>query len=262
MRKQIFWTCVAATLVGILNLVLYAILLSCKVIPGRELGWLMGLGFIGAAWVPMVINLVAKTKFNMWVLVTYEVFIFFSICFCSQWSGYDKIHHLDKFVHAFSGLLFALIAYNLLKESKHTKASWVWVFLIVFSFSMMCGGVWEIYEFTSDGLIGGNAQVANGLVGHAALWDTMLDLVADFSGAVLGGLICIWLEFKEKKQISENANTQESGKLENSAQATAETNKSTKSSVEKEKSTRVSTQKSTRASAQKSNSTAKTQQKK
>lgn len=218
MRKQIFWTCVASTLVGVLNLVLYAILLSCKVIPGRELGWLMGLGFIGAAWVPMVINLIAKTKFNMWVLVTYEVFIFFSICFCSQWSGYGMIRHLDKFVHAFSGLLFALIAYNLLKESKNTKASWVWVFLIVFSFSMMCGGVWEIYEFTADGLVGGNAQGSLGLVGHAALWDTMLDLVADLSGAVLGGLICVWLEFKEKKQLSQNANTQTTAETENSTQ--------------------------------------------
>lgn len=50
--------------------------------------------------------------------------------------------------------------------------------------SLAAGVVWEIYEFLADSLIGTNMQkfiIADGtvLVGHAALKDTMKDLIVD-----------------------------------------------------------------------------------
>ncbi len=80
--------------------------------------------------------------------------------------------------------------------------------MIVFSFSMMCGGIWEIYEYVTDGLLGNNAQVFEGFVGRDAIRDTMLDLVCDFAGAVAGGVLAVFLEKKKAKQAKQAENAQ------------------------------------------------------
>ena len=59
---------------------------------------------------------------------------------------------------------------------------------------MMLGAIWEIYEFTIDGLMQLNMQkyaLENGvaLVGRAALIDTMSDLIVDAVGAFVIAVI-------------------------------------------------------------------------
>ena len=56
------------------------------------------------------------------------------------------------------------------------------------------GVVWEIYEFTFDGLLGLNMQkfaLEGGadLIGRAALVDTMKDLIVDCLGALIMSII-------------------------------------------------------------------------
>ena len=58
----------------------------------------------------------------------------------------------------------------------------------------MIGALWEIYEFTGDGLFGLNMQkymLENGtqLVGRAALGDTMKDIIVDVLGSLLASVI-------------------------------------------------------------------------
>ena len=59
---------------------------------------------------------------------------------------------------------------------------------------MTLGSLWEIYEFTADGLFGLSMQkfmTAQGelLVGHEALRDTMKDIIVDVLGALLASAI-------------------------------------------------------------------------
>lgn len=65
--------------------------------------------------------------------------------------------------------------------------------LFSFTFGITCGVFWEFYEFTADSLANLNLQrYAAGshlLVGRAALMDTMGDLFADVTGALIMALI-------------------------------------------------------------------------
>lgn len=68
------------------------------------------------------------------------------------------------------------------------------VCLFAFCFAVMIGALWEIYEYTFDGLLGLNMQkfmLADGtvLVGHAALSDTMKDIMTDALGALIASII-------------------------------------------------------------------------
>ena len=64
----------------------------------------------------------------------------------------------------------------------------IFIAFFAFCFAMMLGAIWEIYEFTIDGIMHLNMQkyaLENGvaLVGRAALVDTMSDLIVDAIGA-------------------------------------------------------------------------------
>ena len=77
------------------------------------------------------------------------------------------------------------------------------VSLFAFSFSMMLGGLWEIYEFAFDGILKLNMQkfmLEDGtqLVGRAALSDTMKDIIVDGCGALLASILG-FLSLKQKK---------------------------------------------------------------
>lgn len=211
MRKNIFLISIIFSVLGAVNLILFAILSSLGLVFYRSLSYVFAVGFIASVWVPMVLNLLFKTKFNVVLLVSYNLFMIASISLGSLWNLYAYVSGFDKVVHFLSGILFALLAYDLLKNSKQNNLSYFWMFFVCFSISMMCGGVWEIYEFVADGLFSNNAQGAIGQVGRAAIADSMLDLVCDFVGAVLGGLITVLFEKRAKRTeiLKENENVAE-----------------------------------------------------
>ncbi len=68
------------------------------------------------------------------------------------------------------------------------------VALFAFCFAVAVGGLWEIYEFLVDELMGQNMQkfiLPDGtiLIGHQALSDTMGDLIIDAIGALIASII-------------------------------------------------------------------------
>ena len=206
MRKNILSVSIIFSILGVLNLVLFAILSSLGLVFYRSLSYVFAVGFIACVWVPMVLNLILKTKFSLWLLISYNLFMFASISLGSLWNLYVYVLGFDKVVHFISGVLFAILAYDLLKNNKDNNLSYFWLFFVCFSISMMFGGVWEIYEFVCDGLFSNNAQGAIGQVGRTAISDTMLDLVCDFAGAILGGIIVVLMK-KHSKKLEENQNT-------------------------------------------------------
>lgn len=202
--KTTFWAGMGYTILGIINLILFVTLTKLGVVMQRSMAYLFVFGFFPVVWLPYLFERFLHVKFSLIVVICFNTFMIFSMLLGSLWRLFIIVPNYDKVIHFLSGILFSVLGYDLYKSGKMNKSSLIWLFLITFSFSMMCGGVWEIYEFTADAITNGNAQVFKGLTERSALNDTMLDLVSDCVGAVIGGIIAVLLEkFKNKKNTQE-----------------------------------------------------------
>lgn len=124
----------------------------------------------------------------------YILFLYCAIFLGEVRAFYYKVPHWDVILHAFSSVMagaFGFLLVALLNHSERTAMSLspFFVSLFAFCFSVTIGAVWEVYEFTFDGLLGLNMQkfiTAQGvtLSGHEALRDTMKDIVVDCAGAL------------------------------------------------------------------------------
>ncbi|MCM0650725.1 hypothetical protein NBE98_20415 [Clostridium swellfunianum] len=130
--------------------------------------------------------------------------IYFIFLFCAIYLGevrnfYLRIAYWDVILHCFSAAMLGAVGFmivNILNSSEKIsiQLSPFFVALFAFSFAILCGTVWEIYEFTADGILGTNMQkFMSGnrtlLVGREALLDTMEDLVVDCFGALIVTMI-------------------------------------------------------------------------
>lgn len=135
------------------------------------------------------------------------LFLFSAIFLGETMKFYYRIPFWDDLLHLCSSMMLALLGFSMIemlnRDKKHSLVNLSPFFVCLFSvtFAMLIGTLWEIYEFTFDGLLGLNMQkfaVESGidgeklvdLVGRQALKDTMLDLIIDLSGATIISLIC------------------------------------------------------------------------
>jgi len=126
--------------------------------------------------------------------VMYFIFLYCAIYLGEVRNFYYIIPYWDLILHAFSGAMlgalgFSLVSYFNDMEVLETHLSPFFVALFAFCFALASGAVWEIYEFLADSLLGTNMQkfiLADGtvLAGHAALRDTMTDLIVDALSAL------------------------------------------------------------------------------
>ena len=126
-----------------------------------------------------------------------------------MWNLYDIVSFYDLIAHSFSGVLFAVIGYELFLQNGKNKASYVWIFIISFAIACMAGSLWEIWEFAGDRIFGLNAQRVNDLngvplVGSQAIMDTMEDTICNTIGALIGSSIAVILKKKKDKMSGEN----------------------------------------------------------
>ena len=154
-----------------------------------------------------------KFKFEIpfFLYICYIVFLYCSIFLGEAQSFYYKIPHWDTILHAMSSLMlgfFGFMFITILNRDEHTLMSLspFFVSLFAFCFALAIGAIWEIYEFSLDGLMGFNMQkhtLADGtpLVGHAALSDTMKDIIIDAIGALTASIIGYVSLKKNKKWL-------------------------------------------------------------
>lgn len=129
------------------------------------------------------------------IMISYFVFLF-----ASQYLGsildFYRFGWWDTFLHLLSGALLAFVAIALYERMTHKEArkeiSYWLVFLFVLSFSVFGGVVWEIYEFSMDQFFGMTLQGGGN-------FDTMVDLLADTSGAIVIAAIAA---FRTKKRFT------------------------------------------------------------
>ncbi|MDD5898242.1 MAG: hypothetical protein PUD63_05880 [Clostridia bacterium] len=157
---------------------------------------LLGLGVLS---LPSV--MARKWKFTIpnFIYIMYYIFLYCAIFLGEVLNFYYVIPHWDVILHFFSGAMLGALGFILVSQLNDSdmirvSLSPFFVALFAFCFALSCGAVWEVYEFVFDGLLGLNMQkfiTATGevLVGHAALHDTMTDVIVDALAALLISII-------------------------------------------------------------------------
>ena len=146
------------------------------------------------------------------VYILYFIFLYCAIYLGEILEFYYIVPHWDTMLHAFSGAMlgaFGFVLVDLLNRDVkvHVNLSPFFVSLFAFCFALAFGSLWEIYEFSFDGLLGINmqkymSQQGVSLVGHEALKDTMKDIITDAIAALLVSLIGY---FSARKHLEETA---------------------------------------------------------
>lgn len=150
------------------------------------------------------INLVISSK----MLIMYALFLYAAIYLGEVRNFYYHIPHWDTILHTFSGGMLGTLGFSVIALLNKTdrvpiNLSPVFVAIFAFCFAVTLGALWEIYEFTFDGILGLNMQKfadkdGMQLVGRAALMDTMKDIIVDVVGAAL--VSCMgYISLKYKK---------------------------------------------------------------
>ena len=142
-----------------------------------------------------------RLKFDLpgFLFIMYILFLYCGIFLGEVRSFYYNVPHWDDFLHAVSSMMtgfFAFMAVTILNRDENLifRLSPFFVALFAFVFSVAIGAVWEVYEFVADGILGMNMQkfiTGEGvvLVGHAALTDTIKDIIVDIIGALVSSVI-------------------------------------------------------------------------
>jgi len=142
--------------------------------------------------IPAIIKRIWRVSLPRGITVMYFSFIFGAVFLGSALGFYEKFPHWDTLLHAFSGIMFAAVGYwiaGLFAEKRGVEVIPGLAVLFAFCFAVALGTVWEIYEFTFDGILNLNMQRFAAIdgtpfIGHTALVDTMTDLIADVAGAL------------------------------------------------------------------------------
>lgn len=150
-------------------------------------------------FLPMMLERKLKFEIPDSMEILFFVFLYGAIYLGEVRSFYYRFANWDTILHTFSGGMLGTLGFsvvNLLNRSKKVKIdlSPLFVSLFAFCFAVMVGVLWEIYEFTFDGILGLNMQkfrLESGemLVGREALADTMEDLIVDALGALIIAVI-------------------------------------------------------------------------
>lgn len=160
----------------------------------------------------MVMRLPKFLKFRLKIevpIILSSVIVLFSFSALVLGDGldlYGKIPWWDKLLHAESGFILSMVALWLIhiimaENDKYIYFNKYFLTLFLVMFSLGLGAMWEIIEFTYDSIMGTNTQQFMAtttsslftsedvpLCGHAALKDSMFDLIFDFTGALLVGI--------------------------------------------------------------------------
>ena len=145
---------------------------------------------------PLFIKKVFKMQIPAFLCIAFWFFLFGSVFLGEVAKFYYTVPHWDTFLHLLSSLMTGLLGYMvfaMLFKGQDSQISPTAAIMFALCFSVAIGAIWEIYEFTCDGLLGLNMQkfaFEDGVekVGRLALLDTMKDIIIDTVGAVLSSV--------------------------------------------------------------------------
>ena len=139
-----------------------------------------------------------KIEIPNYMQIVFMLFLYSAVYLGEVREFYYRVPHWDSILHAISGAALTALGFSLVDIFNTNKRirmelSPLLETLFAFCFSVTLGALWEIYEFTFDGILGMNMQkfmMENGtpLVGREALSDTMKDIIINTVGALV---VCV-----------------------------------------------------------------------
>ena len=133
------------------------------------------------------------------MLILYALFLYCAIYLGEVRAFYYNVKNWDTILHTFSGAMLGALGFSFITFLNKTdlvlrNLSPCFVATFSFCFAVTLGVVWEIYEFTADGILHTNMQkfgLEDGtpFAGRLALMDTMKDLIVDTIGAAVMSVI-------------------------------------------------------------------------
>ncbi len=146
-----------------------------------------------AFFLPNIISKKTKIVIPSNMYIVYVLFLYGAVFLGEVRNYYYRVPHWDTILHTCSGAMLGALGFSFVNilnkhEKVHVELSPMFVALFAFGFAITLGVMWEIYEFTFDGVLGLNMQkfaLEDGtqLIGRAAVTDTMEDLIVDSIGA-------------------------------------------------------------------------------
>ena len=150
----------------------------------------------------MLAPAVAKGRYGMYLPFALEfgivVFIFLTLFLGGVARFYDWIPFWDKFTHFQSGLLFGAFGYVLVyvlneHQRVHLNLSPGFVSFFAVTFSLAFGVAWEFLEFAGDTIFKTTYWQEVGIA------DTMWDLIADGTGALVVAIVGYFWMYRHKR---------------------------------------------------------------
>lgn len=127
-------------------------------------------------------------KIKKLFMSTIYVYMAMSLVMGSMWNLYDKLWWWDIFMHIMSGIILGMLGNIILEKQLHRNSvPKVLRFLFILGIACIGGIIWELYEFTVDGLFNLDTQLAS----STGLNDTMWDLISDLAGGIITGVALI-----------------------------------------------------------------------
>lgn len=183
----------------ILFAVLVDLVLLFKNIPFNGLSYnLICISFLVILFVPKILKCVFKVKVNPFIEFVYLVFVVLAQLFGSMLHFYSEIHWYDSFTHFLSGVLTAFLSIIILdKLRKYNSKDIVFNIIFIFAITLMVASLWEIFEFSSDKILGGDTQK----VLLTGVDDTMKDIICALFGSVVFVVCYLYDLLKNKKYL-------------------------------------------------------------
>jgi hypothetical protein len=130
-----------------------------------------------------------KLCFSPLVNILLNILILSSMLLGEIFKFYGIIPIYDDILHAYSGVLFSIVGYYVLKRINTARSysymSISFICLFMFCFSVSFHIFWEIFEFISDSILKTDMQ-------NFSLKDTMIDIL---DGVIASFLTCIFSYF-------------------------------------------------------------------
>ncbi len=145
------------------------------------------------------------------IYILFYIFLYCAVFLGEVLSFYYRVPHWDTMLHAFSGAMLGALGFILVSILNESSKAWVrlspfFVALFAFCFALAMGAVWEIYEFTIDGIMSLNMQkymteAGEALIGREALIDTMKDIISDALSALAVAIVGYFNLKNEKRKL-------------------------------------------------------------
>lgn len=138
-----------------------------------------------------------KLNVNDLIELIFLIFILLAQLLGSILHFYGIIYWYDSFMHYISGILTSFLALILLVLfHKYNEKDKTFNIIFIIALTLMVAGLWEIFEFAMDSLLGGDAQK----VIETGVTDTMKDIICALLGSMLFSL-CYLYEFIKDKNL-------------------------------------------------------------